>query len=426
MLNSQEIIMEGLNSRKIEELKFQLQSEEKSEVLASFWKSVEGNYPIFEPYMDDPEYYLVTLLYRSYDPLDNVFLLANIHEIDPAKYLFTHIPGTDVYYKTVKLHATTRTAYRILENDPLTGIFAGAKYGSRWDLMRTHPDPLNPKINLYNGDISYSDAILELPEAPSQPFIDKQSNLSGSLFEFEFESEILGNKRKITIYTPNEQFSHNESLPFILQFDGELYSSEIPTPIILDNLIEKGLIPPIACVLFGNAKDVNGQSIRNEELTCNDNVMRCIIEELLPYLHKHFKLWYSDNVISGSSFGGLMATYIAFKHPEAFCYVLSQSGSFWFNRDSSSKDYEWLPRQFAFSEDLPLKLYLEVGLLESEYGPDEPYFPHQVISHRHFSTILQMKGYGFKYSEYMGGHDTICWRGSYADGLIYLIGNTEA
>jgi enterochelin esterase-like enzyme len=29
------------------------------------------------------------------------------------------------------------------------------------------------------------------------------------------------------------------------------------------------------------------------------------------------------------------------------------------------------------------------------------------------------------YSEYSGGHDMICWRGSLADGLIALLGKQE-
>ena len=28
-----------------------------------------------------------------------------------------------------------------------------------------------------------------------------------------------------------------------------------------------------------------------------------------------------------------------------------------------------------------------------------------------------------KYVEFIGGHDFICWRGTLADGLMYLIGN---
>ena len=44
------------------------------------------------------------------------------------------------------------------------------------------------------------------------------------------------------------------------------------------------------------------------------------------------------------------------------------------------------------------------------------------ISNRHFRTVLQDKGYPFSYVEFLGGHDFVCWRGSIADGLIYLIG----
>jgi enterochelin esterase family protein len=31
-------------------------------------------------------------------------------------------------------------------------------------------------------------------------------------------------------------------------------------------------------------------------------------------------------------------------------------------------------------------------------------------------NVLRAKGYDLTYSEYAGGHEFICWRGSFADG----------
>ncbi|MGH9768813.1 MAG: hypothetical protein ACREAB_15385 [Blastocatellia bacterium] len=39
-----------------------------------------------------------------------------------------------------------------------------------------------------------------------------------------------------------------------------------------------------------------------------------------------------------------------------------------------------------------------------------------------FKSSLVAKGYPVTYSEYNGGHDMLCWRGSLADGLIALVG----
>jgi enterochelin esterase-like enzyme len=37
-------------------------------------------------------------------------------------------------------------------------------------------------------------------------------------------------------------------------------------------------------------------------------------------------------------------------------------------------------------------------------------------------TVLVLKGYPVTYCEFDGGHDYLCWRGSFADDLLSLIG----
>ncbi len=74
----------------------------------------------------------------------------------------------------------------------------------------------------------------------------------------------------------------------------------------------------------------------------------------------------------------------------------------------------------AFGDKKPTTIFMEVGVLEGEYSWADPEFPHAIVSHRHFKTVLDMKGYDVKYQEYAGGHEMLSWRGGIAEGLKHL------
>ena len=118
---------------------------ERAALSSSFWNNVEEQeYPLKELYEGDKMhdaslYELVTFLYRSNDDLDNVFMLAEFNHVTPQEYLFEHIEGTDIYYKSFILPKNAQAEYRIIENDKLGGIFAGAKYNGRYDSLKTNP-----------------------------------------------------------------------------------------------------------------------------------------------------------------------------------------------------------------------------------------------------------------------------------------------
>ena len=89
----------------------------------------------------------------------------------------------------------------------------------------------------------------------------------------------------------------------------------------------------------------------------------------------------------------------------------------WWTEEDEIKG-EWLTRQFSQVDRLPLKFYIDVGVLEET----DPYNGQGLNPNRNFKATLQAKGYPHYYVEYLGGHNYVCWRGSVADGLIYLIG----
>jgi enterochelin esterase-like enzyme len=63
---------------------------------------------------------------------------------------------------------------------------------------------------------------------------------------------------------------------------------------------------------------------------------------------------------------------------------------------------------------------MDVGLME--LGPTLGDGPTMVVTNRHLRDVLNAKGYGVHYAEFNGGHEYLNWRGTLADGLIYLVG----
>ena len=76
----------------------------------------------------------------------------------------------------------------------------------------------------------------------------------------------------------------------------------------------------------------------------------------------------------------------------------------------------WLTRQFAKSPAKRVRFYLEAGQFEINEGGGIR------TESRRLRDVLEAKGYQVSYSEHPGGHDYIVWRGTFADGLLALLG----
>jgi enterochelin esterase family protein len=171
-----------------------------------------------------------------------------------------------------------------------------------------------------------------------------------------------------------------------------------------------------------DAAAVDGNNLRNNEFTCNPDFARSLAEEIVPWIETNYSVYKNpfSRIIAGSSFGGLFSAYFAFTYPDIVVNVLSQSGSSHWGKEDDGYGYEWLIQQFAFTERRRIYLWMEVGKLEGEYHWHLPDFPNQIVSHRHLTTILEMKCYNYTYREYAGGHDMLSWKIGLSDGLVEI------
>ncbi|WP_338258023.1 enterochelin esterase [Dictyobacter halimunensis] len=406
------------SSPRIAQLKRELEAGNPA-ALPPFWREIEEQQaPLIEPIPDDPTECLVTFVWRGTSQTRNVVLFARyVADDDIERHQLERLGESDLWYKTYRLRSDLRSVYQFSPDDSLVPFTEATDYRAR--VRGFQPDPLNarrftfPKDEEDPEDFPRVLSLLELPDAPAQPWIMQHDDVPAGKVELQrFQSSILENERRVWIYTPPGYSLEHEPYALLVVFDGYAYVDLVPTPTIIDNLLHSGKIPPLVVV----SPDSLNQETRNRELPCYQPHVDFLTRELLPWVRERYHVT-SDparTIVGGSSYGGLAAAYAALQASEVFGNVLSQSGSYWWGKDHPEDHTpEWLVQQFDQREHLPLRFYQEVGLFE-------PY-EAMVLSNRHLRGVLQDKGYDLCYREFAGGHDYACWRGSLADGLQFLL-----
>ncbi|HSS50901.1 MAG TPA: enterochelin esterase [Thermoanaerobaculia bacterium] len=382
--------------------------------LERFWQrlAAEGT-PLVEPLEGDEPERLVTFVWRGCGEGRNVLVIVSPSDFENeegiAEARLSRLPGTDVCYKSRRMRADARFGYAFSVNDSLVPLAKAteAEEEARWAALK--PDPLNP----HKAPDPLA-SLAELPAARKQPWIVPRPDVpAGRLTESQFRSEQLGNERIVRIYTPPGYDPNGKPYGLLVVLDGRTYTSDVPAPTILDNLLAAGRIPPLVAVFVANPS----AEARGRELSCHPPFAEFLARELVPWVRKGYRI--TDDparmAIAGSSLGGLAATCAAMKHADVFGNVLSLSGSFYW-RPPGETEPEWPARQLATGAKLPLRFYLEAGLME-----DKPRDGVSLLAaNRHLRTVLQARGNAVEYQEFNGGHSILNWRGSFADGVLAL------
>lgn len=392
--------------------------------LPEFWNDVKRRgSPLVEPIEGDPQHVYVTFLFRHTPGTEDVMVqLFPLSLVDRDAWRLKRFGDTDLWYRTMRLARDARFQYLLVRNPlPATGVYQ-SPLGEARSILRDPPmaDPLNPR--------KYGEAsLLELPEAPPQPWIAVRPEVPKSKVErFPMPSKHLGNERNIDVYTPAAPARNMEVL---IVMDGPAYLNLVPTPVILDNLIHEKKIPPTVAVFVPNVST----ETRYRELGCSKEFAEFLHSELLPWVRSKYAVSpdAAKVTIAGSSRAGLMALCAGLAHPESIGKVISQSGIVWYDpsmnffQDEPAKfktdlreQPNWPARQFLKRKKLPLRFHLDAGTFEANIAD----MGNRSIleSNRHLRDVLLAKGYSVHYQEFTGGHDYLNWRGTLADALIAL------
>jgi enterochelin esterase-like enzyme len=391
------------------------------EALQFFWNRIrEQGTPLVEKFESDVVDRIVTFLWQASAEMNSVSLISLM--TDPTTYPMTRFLNTDLWYATLQLPADLRATYQFFPDDQPAST--KGTFEVPWAYYRT--DPHNPKTFAYYDDeedptgIKMTRSVLELPEAPAQPWTEPQDWVSkGKVQLHQLPSKILGNERRVWVYSPAKYTAGlGKPYPLLVLFDGWAYAKLMPTFTILDNLIAERTIPPVVVVLLDNLD----METRLKELIFHQPFNDFLVIELLPWILTKYAISTDpkQRVIGGFSVGGLAAAYAALEHPQEFGNVLSQSGAFTLLPEGETESF-WIAQQFAKREKLPLKFYLDVGTLEMNSYRDLKGRPSTLSGNRHMREVLVSKGYKVHYTEFCGGHDYISWQGTLASGLQALL-----
>ena len=225
-----------------------------------------------------------------------------------------------------------------------------------------------------------------------------------------WESKIFPNTtRDWWIYVP-AQYNPSVPAPVMVFQDGHDYVSakgNWRVPIVFDNLIARGELPPIIAIFINPGHDPakgepkNPWSVSNRSFeydSLGNRYAEFLITEILPEVGKSYKL--ADDpeqrAICGASSGGICAFTVAWERPDAFRKVLSTIGSFVNLRGGHA-----YPSLIRKTERKPLRVYLQDG----ENDLDNP-FGNWPIANKQMHAALKYMKYDVQFVLGDGAHNS--------------------
>ena len=239
----------------------------------------------------------------------------------------------------------------------------------------------------------------------------------GEIKEFTFtDSRIFpGTKRVGSIFIPAQYDPKKPACVYVRQ-DGynkgekKFLESLIATgdmPVTVGVFVRPGEVP-------APMKGTLGRRNRCFEYDAvNDNYVRFLVEELLPFVAKEFKLNLStngnDRCIAGGSSGGISAFNAAWQRPDAFSRVYANSGSFVAFR--GGHEFPTMVRKF---EPKPIRAYLTTGTHDMINCAGDWYLLDQEMD-----KALGFSGYDYFFRAIEGRH-VAGWMENFPEAMRFI------
>lgn len=401
---------------------------EKTQLLQDFWQTIaERGTPLIESLTkpSNGQQVKMTFLWRA--ARHNVRLIggpANDH------IWLTRLPDSDVWFKSFDVPNDTRLSYQFAPDIPTLALAEDnplAQRQQRLALLSTlTADPLNrnafPQMldKPLPPDQRYSLVVLKPTVLENYLMISKENPIGNRLTLTPYSDATQTFTRRVWLYRPpsdplSNQGQNGNNAIVLYFFDGQEYVERAGIPQILDNLINAHRLPPVYAVFIDNPD----RTARSNQLPGNEKFAEFIAQQLVPWSHQQLAITTDkvDNVLIGSSYGGLASAFIAGHYPQVFDRVIALSGSFWWHPDG--KEENAIAHFFADSATKNIRFFLAAGRFETARNNELSILD----SNQQLFEVLEEKGYDVEFRLYSSGHDYAMWQQELLDGLLFLIAN---
>ena len=236
------------------------------------------------------------------------------------------------------------------------------------------------------------------------PHVDAEPNESvprGTVEKMTaWESKIFENTiRDWSVYVP-AQYDGKQPAALMVFQDGQSFSNpkgRWRVPVVFDNLIARGEMPPTIAVFINPGHDKSkprpaGGKASNrgfEYDSLGDRFSRMLLEEILPEVEKRYNISKdpSQRAIGGSSSGAICAFNVAWERPDQFGKVYSNVGSF-----TNLRGGNVFPSWVRKTEPKPIRVYMAdtSGDVDNAFG-SWPY------ANRLMASALKYMGYDIRF-----------------------------
>lgn len=215
-----------------------------------------------------------------------------------------------------------------------------------------------------------------------------------------WESKVFANTiRDWSVYVP-AQYDATQPAALMVFQDGQSFSNpkgRWRVPVVFDNLIARGDMPPTIAVFFNPGHDKSkprpdGGKASNrgyEYDGLGDRYSRMLLEEILPEVEKRYNISKDPNqrAIGGSSSGAICAFNVAWERPDQFGKVYSSVGSF-----TNLRGGNVFPSWVRKTEPKPIRVYMAdtSGDVDNAFG-SWPY------ANRLMASALKYMGYDVRF-----------------------------